>query len=400
MNAPSKEVPGSAMERTILGVPAAEALVLEAERKGAKRVFVMASGHLSSSTDEILRIEQALGGRHAVSFQGIRSHGPMSDTVRATCAARDAGADLIVAVGGGSVIDAAKVVGLALRHEVASVEQLRALRIGYKEGQITKAPDDGPSVRAVCVPTTLSGGEFNSLSGALDEEAGQKLGFQHPLMAPMSVVLDPAITRHTPDWLWFSTGIRAVDHAVETLVSVYSNPYYDGVAESGLRLLAQALPRSFARKDDFGARLDCQVGAWQSIIPLVGGVPMGASHAIGHALGAHCGVPHGYTSCVMAPWVQLWNGRIDIPRQKRVAAAMGSADRPLHEALAELIGSLRLPQDLGAIGVQERDFPQIAKLTLEDLWGDTNIRPLKGADDVIEIMHLAQDRENSRMSAA
>ena len=115
-------------------------------------------------------------------------------------------------------------------------------------------------------------------------------------MAPVMVVLDPAITRHTPEWLWLSTGVRSVDHAVETLSSYQSNDFADGLAESALRLLVEGLPRVKADPGDLEGRLKCQIGAWQSMISIIGGVPMGASHAIGHILGGTCDVPHGYTS--------------------------------------------------------------------------------------------------------
>jgi alcohol dehydrogenase class IV len=146
-------------------------------------------------------------------------------------------------------------------------------------------------VRVICIPTTLSGGEFNALSGVTDEKTLHKQGYQHRLMAPVAVILDPAITVHTPHWLWLSTGVRSVDHAVETLASTRSNPFCDGVADSALRLLAEGLPRAKADPGDLDGRLKCQIGAWQSMIPIVGGVPMGASHAIGHVLGGACDVP-------------------------------------------------------------------------------------------------------------
>jgi alcohol dehydrogenase class IV len=385
------EVIGSATERVILGVPAAEAVLDEADRQGAQRVFLLASNTLRRDTDEIARIEQALGPRHAATHSGIRPHAPMSDVAAATRAAMDARADLIVAIGGGSITDSAKILGLALRHGAATAEALDALRIRYDEqGRITSAPTEGPQVRAICVPTTLSGGEFNTLSGAFNEATGQKLGFQHRLMAPIAVVLDPWIPRHTPEWLWLSTGIRAVDHAVETLVSAYTNPYFDGLAESGLKLLADALPRLKRDPADDEARLNAQIGAWQAIVPLVAGVPMGASHAIGHALGAHCGVPHGYTSCVMAAAVQRWNAESGVDRHARVAVALGDPQGAVSDLLHDLIAGLGLPHTLAAVNVGPEHYQRLAELTLADIWGGTNVRPLSGPDDVIAILHMAQ----------
>lgn len=385
----SHMVTGSAPERVILDTPAAEAILAEADRAGAQRVALVAARTLSEQTNEIARIGQSLGGRLAVTLPFIRPHAPKSDLAAATKAALDANADLIVAVGGSSVMDGAKIIALAHARRAVTVDAIDGLRIRYDtQGQVISAPTAGPDLRVVCVPTTLSGGEFNTLSGAYDEAAQQKHGYQHPGMMPVAIILDPDIARHTPERLWLATGVRAVDHAVETLVSPYSNPYYDGLAESGLRLLVEALPRLKADPGDRQARLFSQVGAWQAIVPLVGGVPMGASHAIGHALGAF-GIAHGETSCVMAAPVQRWNAEEACPKQRRVASAMGDAQAPLGDLLDRFISGLGLPRSLADIGIGENCYPRLAELTLADIWGGTNVRPLRSADDVAMILRQA-----------
>jgi len=239
------------------------------------------------------------------------------------------------------------------------------------------------------VPTTLSGGEFSALAGLTDERTRKKDGILHPDMAPAAIVLDPRVTLHTPQWLWLSTGIRSVDHATETLASDRSDPYSDGMAESALRLLAEGLRRVRQDPSDLPARLLCQVGTWQSKIPSASGVPMGASHAIGHVLGARHAVPHGYTSCVMAPWVQAWNASHAQERQRRISAALGDATRPASELLHALIRDLGLPRRLSEVGVQAKDLSGIAEATLQDMWAATNPRPLANVDDVMEILQAA-----------
>lgn len=386
------EIAGSATERVIFGCPAASAVKRAAERLGAQRVFLLVSTHLAKETDEVERIRRELGARHAATEQGIRPHGPKSDILRATHAARRAGADLVVTVGGGSVTDAGKILTLCLKHDVETKEDLDRLRVQYDaRGKAITPPYAGPDVRAICVPTTLSGGEFNALSGAYDEELRQKHGFEHRLMAPIAIILDPAITVHTPQWLWLSTGMRAVDHAVETLVSSYSNDYCNGIAESALRLLGEGLPRVKSDPGDLAARLQCQLGAWQAAIPLLSGVPMGASHAIGHLLGAVSGVPHGYTSCVMCPVVQRWNQaeRAVVERHGRISACMGAPGKSAPDLLAHFVRALGLPDSLQAVGVDTADLVRIADGTLTDIWGRTNPRPIRDARDVMQILTMA-----------
>ncbi len=380
----------AATEQVILGTAAAPAIAGEAERLGARRVFVLASRSLAESTDEIARVEAALGRAHAATHHGIRPHVPRSDVIAAAAAARAVAADLVVTIGGGSVTDAGKIVTLCLRHGIAGADDLDAYRLrAGGDGAMIAPHVDGPEVRCVSVPTTLSGGEFNPLSGATDERSGAKQGYSARTMAPVAVILDPAITRHTPLWLWLATGVRAIDHAVETLGSLQSNGFADGMAELALRSLAEGLPRVAADPGDPDARLHCQIGAWQSMLPLVGGVPMGASHAIGHVLGGLCGVPHGHASCVMAPAVQAWNATVNAYRQRRIGAALGDPGTPAAVLLDRLIAGLGMPRSLAAVGVGEAALPGIAAHVLEDIWGRTNPRPITTADDIMAILRSA-----------
>ena len=113
------------------------------------------------------------------------------------------------------------------------------------------------AVPLITVPTTLSAGEFSAYSGITDERHRIKELFRYPLIIPRVVVLDPAVTVHTPEWLFLSTGIRAVDHCVEGVCSGEANPYGDAPALHGLSLLAHGLPRVKADPGDLAARLDC-----------------------------------------------------------------------------------------------------------------------------------------------
>lgn len=377
-------------ETVSLGVPAAQSVANEADKLGSQRVFILAGGTLARDTDEISRIEQALGSRHAATHTGISPHAPREGVLAAANHARAVNADLVVTVGGGSVTDAGKVMLLCLKHGFTTVDDFEPYHTSVDEnGDMVVPVFEGPDIPIVCVPTTLSGGEFNPLSGATDTAIKLKQAYVHPAMAPVAVVLDPAITVHTPEWLWLSTGVRAVDHASETLGSHLSNAFFDGMAESALKLLSDGLPRVKADPADLEARLNCQIGAWQSMIPIVGGTPMGASHAIGHVLGGTCEVSHGHTSCVMAPYVQAWNAVVNADRQQRISAALGHPDRPASELLDALIRNLGMPRTLREVGVDESQFPLIAEYTLEDMWGRTNPRPIRNVDDVIEVLHLA-----------
>lgn len=380
----------TATERVHMGRRTAEALVEEAELLGAQRIFLLVSTTLRKNTQEIAEIESALGARLAQTYDGIAAHAPRTDVLKAMAAARAAEADLIITVGGGSVTDAGKVIALGLKHNILTHEDFEGFYVYVDDNGETVAPVfDGPDIRVICCPTTLSGGEFNTMGGVTDDRENKKQGYTHRMMAPIAIVLDPALTLHTPEWLWHSTGVRAVDHALESLSSNHSSYFCDGVAESALRLLSQAMPEVKADPANLDARLRCQIGAWQSMIPIIGGVPMGASHAIGHVLGGTADVPHGYCSCVMAPAVLAFNKPVTGAKQVKVSDSFGRPGEDASVVLDEFIRGLGMPRSLGEVGVDEDQLDLIAEYTMLDFWSRTNPREITGPADVRSILEQA-----------
>ncbi|MBT3459898.1 MAG: iron-containing alcohol dehydrogenase [Halieaceae bacterium] len=373
-----------------MGRRTAEAVVEEAELLGAQRIFLLVSSTLRKNTQEIAEIESALGARLAQTYDGIAAHAPRTDVLKAMAAARAAEADLIITVGGGSVTDAGKVIALGLKHNILTHEDFEGFYVYVDDNGETVAPVfDGPDIRVICCPTTLSGGEFNTMGGVTDDRENKKQGYTHRMMAPIAIVLDPALTLHTPEWLWHSTGVRAVDHALESLSSNHSSYFCDGVAESALRLLSQAMPEVKADPANLDARLRCQIGAWQSMIPIIGGVPMGASHAIGHVLGGTADVPHGYCSCVMAPAVLAFNKPVTGAKQVKVSDSFGRPGEDASVVLDEFIRGLGMPRSLGEVGVDEDQLDLIAEYTMLDFWSRTNPREITGPADVRSILEQA-----------
>ena len=381
----------TATERVHMGRRAAETLGEEAQLLGAQRVFLLVSTTLRNSTNEIAEIESALGARLAQTYDGIAAHAPRTDVLKAIEAARSVDADLIITVGGGSVTDAGKVIALGLKHNITAHEDFEGFYDFVDENGDTVAPVfEGPDIRVICCPTTLSGGEFNTMGGVTDDRENKKQGYTHRMMAPIAIVLDPALTLHTPEWLWHSTGVRAVDHALESLSSNHSSYFCDGVAESALRLLSQAMPAVKADPSDLDARLRCQIGAWQSMIPIIGGVPMGASHAIGHVLGGTADVPHGYCSCVMAPAVLAFNKPVTGAKQMKVSDSFGRPGEDASVVLDEFIRGLGMPRSLGEVGVTDDQLDLIAEYTMLDFWSRTNPREITGPADVRSILEQAR----------
>jgi maleylacetate reductase len=373
----------SQMEQVLFGMPAAQGIAELAQ--DADRVFLMVSGTLNRETDVIEKVRRALGNRCAGTFDHMPPHTPRQAVIAAAEQARALGADLIVTIGGGSVTDGAKAVQLCLANDVRTPEALDALR----PVNGNPPPCQPPAVHQITVPTTLSAGEFSAIAGVTDERRKVKELFRHPRIIPRAVVLDPAVTTHTPEWLFLSTGIRAVDHCVEGICSNEAHPYADAQALRGLSLLTRGLPRVKADSSDLEARLDCQMGAWLSMGPLAGGVPMGASHGIGYVLGALFDVPHGHTSCIMLPAVMRWNKPANAERQALVAAAMGHPGEEAAQVLDAFIGGLGMPRSLAAVNVGRESFQRMAEQAMGTPWVPRNPRRIDGPAQVREILEQA-----------
>jgi len=373
------------LERVLFGRPAAEAAVEEAARVGAARVFVVASKSLATKTPVIRSIAAALGNRYVGLFDGCVQHSPRGSVIAATRAVRAAKPDLILTIGGGTTIDTVKVLQICLAHDVDSAEGLDGLHASIGPDGKRRVPDIRPSpVRQVVVPTTLSGAEFSNLAGVTDERIRQKHSFIGPDVGARAVILDPEVTVHTPEWLWLSTGVRGIDHAVETLCSIEAHPYCDGLALHALRLFAEALPRS----DDVGARLTCQQASWLAASSIAR-VNYGASHGIGHALGAFADVPHGYTSCVMLPHVMRYNESATAAKQRQIAEAVGRPGVAAADAIADLIAALKQPTTLRAVGVKHEQLPKIAAAAMNNIWVRTNPRPIRSPAHVMQLLEAA-----------
>ncbi len=301
---------------------------LEEEARFHDRAFVVTGRSLDENTDLVRRVEALLGGKHAGTFAGMGQHTPGSAVELAAGGAEAAGADLLVSVGGGSVIDGTKAV---------------SRQLGYPA--------------QVAVPTTLSGAEWAHRVGVTDEAAGKKSGFADPGTVPPVVILDPGATVFTPERLWLSTGIRALDHAVEGFLYGGDHPVTDVTGLEGARRLVGLLPRSKEDPENLEVRAGLQIAAWLAYFgPL--NTPMGLSHELGRRIGASYNVPHGVTSCItLSPSLEVAKETTPAEHWQRLADALGGD--PAGQ-VASLVRGLGLPDRLRDVGVPEGEFAGIA----------------------------------------
>lgn len=170
----------------------------------------------------------------------------------------------------------------ALANNVSTKEELATLA----EGPNKRAHINPSEIPIISIPTSLSAGEYSNFAGGTEDSTFRKHSFQKPLKGPRLVILDPKLAATTPDSVWLSSGIRAVDHCVETLCSNMAYEDTDALAEKGLSLLVPGLLRCKRDHEDYEARLNCQLGSVDAMAACTSGkVELGASHGIGHQVG-------------------------------------------------------------------------------------------------------------------
>jgi len=379
----------TAQEQVIYGKPAAEALLAEVKRSGCARLFVLASPSVRGSP-LLTSISQALGPLMAGAYFDMRPHSPRESIVGAANSARAVGADLLVAVGGGSTIDACKVVQRLIWLGLSSEDEVDQLPKGPWGDRPAEVPDAlGSIVRSVAIPTTFSGAEFTAFAGATNSKNGVKELIDHPLQVPRTVILDPLAVIGVPSWVLMSTGVRAVDHCVESFCSPGAQPYSDAMSVQALRMLLSTLPKLRKDPQNLDLILEAQLGMWLAVLGPAAGVPIGASHGIGRVLGGAYGVPHGRTSCMLLPSVLRWNAAVNLPRQSELAAAIGRPERALADTIADLIVSLDEPACLREAGLAEADLSELAKRSVASGFLIHNPRPIPDAEVALELLKLA-----------
>ncbi|KRQ99137.1 iron-containing alcohol dehydrogenase [Bradyrhizobium valentinum] len=375
-----------AIDRVIYGKAASEALNEEAERLNAKRVFLLASRTLNTKTDEIEKIRRTLGDKHVATFDGIAQHTTRKQAAEVAHQAKDARADLIVAVGGGSAVDLAKIVIMAMEHDIRDEAGFDPFPMSPG---VNYSPFRSPTVRQIAVPSTLNGGEYNAAALVTDERNKLKQIFFHPQMMPVAIILDPSLTLHTPSKLWMGSGTRSMDHGIEALCSPAGTPLADEVVLAGIRILREAMLRTLDYPGDLEARRLAQHGSWLASFGLQARIPMGASHGIGHVLGGTFGVPHYYCTPVIMPSLLRYNKPFTEDAQKRLATVLGAPGIEAADAFAEFTNKLGLPGRLADVGIGEHKFDQISKIAINHRFVQANPRPFKSEADIVDLLRAA-----------
>jgi len=372
VSAPDGEFAFTRLEKVVFGPGKVAELGPELERRGLKRAVIVTGRSLGASP-LLQRLVQAMDGRCVGVFTGAVQHVP-SQTIRDLAAELlRLDADAVVSFGGGSPIDTAKVAAASVMNGRDMTLDAGELRLDQAFG----ATPAGGELIHIAVPTTLSAGEYTPGGGATDEASRIKRATLDPRLQPKVVINDPELTLATPDWLWASTGMRALDHAVEAAYSIRHQPFVDALAAKAIRLLTDHLPASLTASGEAQVehRGYCQIAAWCS---LFGGfnTGLGVSHALGHQIGPMWNVPHGVTSCITLPHAMRFMAAVAPERFGPIAEGLGvgfdpavpePGARACAERVADFVAGLPVPRTLADVGVSHNELPQIAEAVRHEI---------------------------------
>jgi alcohol dehydrogenase class IV len=364
MDAPNVDFTLSRLERVIAGPGKIATLGEELDRRGLKRAIVVTGKSLGASA-LLEKVTGALGSRCVAVFKGARQHVPRSTVGQLEAEITRLDADSLVSFGGGSPIDTCKVASFPF--------------LGSRE------------LIHVAIPTTLSAGEYTHAGGVTDEATRVKSGVSDPRLAPRTVLNDPTLTLATPDWLWVATGMRALDHAIETSYAIRHHPLSDALAGKAIALLVEHLLPSIkaAGEEKLAHRGYCQFAAWFSIYGSMN-TRFGISHLLGHQIGPRWDVPHGVTSCITLPHAMRFMAEIaperfgpiaegfHVPFDPRnpKASALACADKT-----AQFIAQFDVPHSLKAAGVPRNEIAEIVPTVQHELQKSGVVdRPLTNAE--------------------
>ncbi|KAF5704099.1 alcohol dehydrogenase [Fusarium mundagurra] len=336
------------------------------DRFKSSRVFIIASRSLSKNTSYVEDLKSALVNRVAGVHIGISPHTPIPEIVDILSEVKPLNIDCNITLGTGSITDGAKLVRFTTANDAWTEEDIGTLFSGKSHNPNKREDLRKPKIPLFCVPTSLSGGEYQAIAGATDSKSKTKHTFE-PNIDPELVIQDPQLITTTPQKIWLSTGIPSVDHCDETLCSLQSNDGGDAWAARGLQKLISGLLRCKHDPNNLDARYLCQVGVVEAMPTVSSGVPLGASHAIGYQLGS-LNVGHGETSCILLPDVCKFNAlkNANNDREKRVVEILlkqetvksllankkvSETDVDLGDILDLIIRELEMPRTLKDVGV-------------------------------------------------
>ncbi|KAJ4323703.1 hypothetical protein N0V94_001762 [Neodidymelliopsis sp. IMI 364377] len=369
-----------------------------------QRVVLVHSKALDANTDVVGKLEEKLGHFIVGKKAGVGAHSPYKDVLEITNLLNEKEADCLLSIGSSSYSDACKIARLMQTNLDPKNLTPEAMDELVNQGRGTVDDLKDPRTKLILTPTSLSASEWNNNSSATSPTTRKKQHFASANAAPDLILLDPEVASNSPRKLWLSSGMRAVDHCVETMLNDQCKTDAWHHMEDALAVLLRGLKdyKEGESQGDHDELVDgisqCQLGSRNAMMGLLlWSIPMGPSHAIGHQLGSICGVMHGVTSCIMlAPVLRYTHERSERQRevQKNVLEIwnriLKTEEKSLADAVENFVKLLELPHTLKEAGVvKNEDIEKVAENTLTDvLVAQGGL--VKNKKQVLEILDLAR----------
>lgn len=301
---------------------------------------------------------------------------PTEDAVDALVALmREHNADSLVAVGGGSAMDCARIANVLATHG-GSVPDFYPL--GRERIKI-----EPKLLPWITVPTTAGTGAELSRAGVITARGEKrKMNVISPFLIPPAAIVDPTLTVSLPPFFTAATGMDALTHAIEAYVSTVGFPPAEAIALRAIQMIARNLPVVVANGQDLPAREQMMMASTMAVLAFAHNL-LGLVHGCAHQLGALYNLHHGLTNSLMLPYVMEYNLPAAMQKYADIAAAMGepTAGLSVREAARRAVGAVRqlvadvaLPARLSQVGVDERDIPTLAEMAMKDVVIGTNPR--------------------------
>jgi 4-hydroxybutyrate dehydrogenase len=356
----------------VFGAGAVGTVADHVKRIGAKRALLVCdAGVLKVGIAERVRALLEGGGVAAAVFSAVDPNPVEKNVFEGVAAYKAHSAECIVSVGGGSPLDAAKLIALKVTHERPLVDYDDAT------GGDRFIGANVPPI--IAIPTTAGTGSEVGRSGVITLAAtGRKTVIFSPHLLAKVALLDPELTRSMPARITAATGFDALTHCLEAYCSLGDHPMADAIAIGGLELCAKHLARAVEHGDDLAARGGMMKAAMMGAVAFQKG--LGACHSLAHPLSSEKGMHHGLANALCLPAVVEFNEQVAHDRLERVRSILDPSARSCGDALRALRARLSLPSGLHGDGVTEADVPKLADKAIEDACHRSNPRPVTRDD--------------------
>ena len=369
--------------RVVFGEGSMQRFVNDFLEKGFKRMFLVTITELQSALIPFLEELKSQGIEIAID-ESIVDEPTFDDFNRTLEKAKTFNADSIVGIGGGSVLDVAKLVAAQLKNS-QTLDEIKG--IGNLKERTTYV---------ACIPTTSGTGSEVSPNAIFVNNQGEKIGVISPFLVPDAAYIDPVLTVSLPKNVTAATGIDALTHCLEAYTNKFAHPFVDLYALEGIRIIAKYLKRACDDGNDLEARKQVALGSMYGGMCL-GPVNTAAVHALSYPLGVEFHIPHGLSNALLLPYVMEFNIEANADKYERIAQVLG-ADKKSNsretalegvKILKQLIVDCGLPISLSQAGVKEESIAQLAEgaIKVQRLLKN-NIREI-AVDDAIAIYKAA-----------